>query len=485
MQAADKILFEVGKQDQSAEEFSLYPNQYESFLAHHGGEKAYYVGYATEHKHWSYVLPGPLDGWAGGGYWAGYHPRHFPSLFFQLDKVASAGDCRLSCYFAGVNEKYPTRIRVEINGQRMQPVLVEMNQFDTARELTFQVEGCPAVTRKVEAGESIQEVLMPAATSDSQSEPLKFTVMAGKGTVYQGTVNRSRQPLHGYADDVDLLMGTGNSRWMFKPSPSLPLGMVQIAPDNQDEIWKAGYEYTIENIMGFNHFSDWTMTGFLMQPTCGELQVNPGREDYPDEGYRSRIDKRSERAEIGRYSVFMTDTKIQAEITATRRAALQRYRFPARKDARILIDLFTPNEYPHNLVSAKVRKVSDTEIEGEATYYNAFTGYSLEQSYTLHFVLQFSKPFESMGGWVNEGVKPVTGYIPGWNRNHQFETEAEIRHDIASLEGHGDMGVFLNYTTHADEEILVRSGVSLVDIEGARKNLQEELVNPFGRPTKD
>lgn len=127
MQAADKILFEVGKQDQSAAEFSLYPNQYESFLAHHGGEKAYYVGYATEHKHWSYVLPGPLDGWAGGGYWAGYHPRHFPSLFFQLDKVASAGDCRLSCYFAGVNEKYPTRIRVEINGHRFEQELKGTN----------------------------------------------------------------------------------------------------------------------------------------------------------------------------------------------------------------------------------------------------------------------------------------------------------------------------------------------------------------------
>ena len=64
----------------------------------------------------------------------------------------------------------------------------------------------------------------------------------------------------------------------------------------------------------------------------------------------------------------MTDTKIQADITATRRAALQRYVFPAREDARILIDMFTPNEYPHNLVNARVTKVSDTEIEGYATY---------------------------------------------------------------------------------------------------------------------
>lgn len=215
----------------------------------------------------------------------------------------------------------------------MQPVLVDMNQFDCSRELIFRVEGCQPVSRTIEVGESIQEILMPAAKTTGKQETLKFTIQDGKEIVYKGEITRSRQPLHSYSDNVDLLMGTGNSRWMFKPGPSLPLSMVQIAPDNQDEIWKAGYEYTIENIMGFNHFSDWTMTGFLMQPTCGELQVNPGREDFPDEGYRSRIDKASEKAEIGRYSVYMTDTKIKAEITSTRRAALQRYIFPAREDA--------------------------------------------------------------------------------------------------------------------------------------------------------
>lgn len=570
LHAADKTLFEIGRQDNSAAEFALYPDQYNRFLARFSGEKTYYVGYSTEAKHWPYALPGPLDGWGGGGYWAGFHPRHFPSLYFHLDKTTEKGECLLSFYFAGINDQHPTRLRVEINGHRceqelagtntlqfikggetaqpkdwqihfpsswlvkgmnriqlgtvkgswvafdcirlttpdacrlgtasstlvrsvqaapfeydhegthMLPILVEMNQLDTPRELTFQVEGCPTVTRTIEPGESIQEVLIPAAVSEHRKERLKMTVKANDEVIYEGTIVRSRQPLHDYSDDVDLLMGTGNSRWMFKPGPSLPLSMVQIAPDNQDEIWKAGYEYTIENIMGFNHFSDWTMTGFLMQPTCGELQVNPGREDYPDEGYRSRIDKQSERAEIGRYSVYMTDTKIQAEITATRRAALQRYCFPARKDARILIDLFTPNEYPHNLVNAKVRKVSDTEIEGEATYFNAFTGYSLEQSYTLHFVLQFSKPFHSMGGWVNNGVQAVTGYIPAWNRNHQFDSEADIRHDITSIEGKGDMGIFLNYETSEGEEILVRSGVSVVDMAGARNNLQQELAGPFG-----
>ena len=209
------------------------------------------------------------------------------------------------------------------------------------------------------------------AVRKDNNEIKTFEDLKGKTTAN----SLAPKPLHEYADDVDILMGTGNSRWMYKPSVSLPFGMVQIAPDNEDEKWKAGYEYTIENIAGFNHFCDWTIDGFLMQPTCGELQVNPGPEDNPDAGYRSRIDKSTEKAEVGKYSVFMTDTKITAEVSATDRASIQRYTFPAGcKNRRVLVDLYAPSEYPHNLQDAHITKVSDTEIEGYATYFGAYTG---------------------------------------------------------------------------------------------------------------
>lgn len=569
--ASGKTLFEIGKRDASASEFALYPDQYKSFLARFGGEKYYYVGYSTPGKHWPYVLPGPLDGFAGGGYWAGYYPRHFPTISFTVDKVVKQGECTFSVFFVGMNRSPATCLRIEVNGHRfeetisetlqsevlqgkvgehpkeinitfpaswltkginnirmgtiqgtwvvfdglrldvpegialgkassslirsveaapfeyektdgtrVQPLLINLMQFDASRTLTVEVDGLPAVSRLVEQGEHIQEIAMPALRTKDKAKKRHVRILADKEVIYRGTIVQTPQRLHTYSDYVDLLMGTGNSRWMFKPGPCLPLSMVQIAPDNQDETWKAGYEYTIENCMGFNHFSDWTMTGFLMQPTCGELQVNPGREQFPDEGYRSCIDKASEKAQVGCYSVYMTDTKIKAEITSTRRAAIQRYTFPERDDARILVDLFTPNEYPHNLVNAHVSRVSDTEIEGFATYYNAFTGYSLQQSYTVYFVLQFNKPFASMGGWVNDGVKPVTRYIGNWNRTHQFDTPAKISQDITTLDGKGDMGFFVNYQTGKGEEVLVRSGVSLVDMKGARNNLQQELATPFG-----
>lgn len=572
LNAQQRVLFEVGKRDGESSEFALAPNDYESFLAKFSGEPSYYVGYSSPIKDWSYVLPGPVDNWAGGGYWAGYHPRHFPSLYFSVGQLSQKGNCTLSLFLVGANAGHDTHIRISVNGHRfetnlrgkdtnellqgkvkhgdgrevqisfpvsllkqginriqmgtisgswavfdaiklmapqsvsltkvsstlirsaktasfeyqradkgrVQPVLIDIVQYDAPRRLQFEVDGKLVTSRDIEVGESIQEVYLKAMVAGNKTQTSRLKIKDGDEVIYDGSINRSNQPLHQLTDYVDLLMGTGNSRWMFKPSPALPLSMVQIAPDNQDETWKAGYEYTIENIMGFSHFCDWTMTGLLMQPTCGELKVNPGRQAFPDEGYRSRIDKSTEQAKVGHYSVFMTDTQIKAELTATRRAALQKYTFPKRDDARILIDMFTPGEYPHNLTDAKIIKVSDTEIEGYASYYNAFTGYSLQQEYTVHFVLQFNKPFDSMGGWVNSGVEPVKGYIPVWNRNHEFSTPNNIQMDIQEIEGKGDLGAFVNFKTREGEEILVRSGVSLVDIHGARNNLNEELTIPFG-----
>lgn len=562
-----KLIWSIGNKDDSGKELALADkNDYQSFLQMFGGEKlTYSIGYSQPDKHWSYVMPGPLDGWAGGGYWAGYHPRHFPRIFFDLEQAPISKDYSLVINFADASNRAGTVFMVEINGhrqeielkagsgkaingdyssataqsikipvssswlkkgmniiqlggmkgswaifdnvefygeqpqkviagsssliasvkaadfellkqkKRVQPLLVDVYQMDHNQDLKVVIDGT-TTHRLVEIGHSILEVAMPSV-SKKKSSTVK--ILSGDQVIYTGKVERSKQALQTPADYVDLLMGTGNSRWMFKPGPSLPFSMVQLAPDNQDEVWKAGYEYTVNNIMGFSHFSDWTMVGLLMMPTGGPLMVNPGTEDNPDAGYRSRIDKKTESAEIGKYSVFMTDTKIKAELSATRRASIQRYTFPEMDDARVLIDLYTPSEYPQNLVNAEVTKIDNNKIEGYATYYNAFTGYSLEQSYTVYFVVEVDKAFDSMGGWVNESVVPVKGYIGTWNRKHVFEKDPIISYNIDKIAGKGDAGVFLNFKTKEGEQIQVRSGVSLVDIEGARNNLKTELSTPF------
>lgn len=258
-------------------------------------------------------------------------------------------------------------------------------------------------------------------------------------------------------DYVDPLMGTTFARWMLFPGVSTPFGMVKLSPDNQRKGWKAGYEYKIHNIAGFSHIHSWTMGGLLTMPTVGELKILPGTETNPDLGYRSRFSHDNEIATPGYYSVFLDDYGIKAELTSTTRAGFQRCTFPKSDSARILVDLKIPTEYNYETFAAIITKVSDTEIEG----------FSMQQSlrkanyneYTLHFVMRFSKPFESFNGWVRDEIIRNTD-------------------QIFLMFGDEDVGAFLNFKTEEGEQILVQSGISLVSIEQARLNLKTEL-DPF------
>src|ERR1700754_4083429 len=81
------------------------------------------------------------------------------------------------------------------------------------------------------------------------------------------------QPKKLPVDYADPLLGTSESRWMLNPGATMPFGMVQLSPDNQEGVWKSGYEYSINNIGGFSHIHDWTMAGLSVMPTVGVLNI--------------------------------------------------------------------------------------------------------------------------------------------------------------------------------------------------------------------
>ncbi len=101
---------------------------------------------------------------------------------------------------------------------------------------------------------------------------------AGSGS-FGVFASEKKQPV----DWVDPMLGTASSRWMLYPGPSTPFSMVKLSPDNQKQSWKAGYEYTIENIAGFSHIHSWTMAGLLTMPITGKLKTVPGAENDPDD----------------------------------------------------------------------------------------------------------------------------------------------------------------------------------------------------------
>lgn len=256
-------------------------------------------------------------------------------------------------------------------------------------------------------------------------------------------------------DYADPMLGSSESRWMLNPGVTMPFGMVQLSPDNQGNVWKSGYEYTLANISGFSHIHSWTMAGLSVMPTTGALRTRPGSADAPTtgwtSGYRSRIDKQTEKASPGYYAADLMNYGIKTELTSTTRAGFFRLTFPEAKEAHILFDLFFPAEYEVALHDAQVTRVSDREIEG----------YSKQSSggfndYTVHFVARFNKPVKDFGGWMGDSVL----------------------HRIKEIKGKGDIGAFVDFETKAGEVILVQTGISLVSIEQARLNLKTEM-DPF------
>lgn len=360
------------------------------------------------------------------------------------------------------------RRELEKGGSQILPLQVDLRHSGKKATIRAVVDGA-ARELEMEAGHSVLEFEFPGVKNTRQSQVQIF--VDGK-LKYDVLRERRPQPVVTPVDYVDQFMGTSGSRWMIAPGPWMPMGMVKIAPDNEDSQWKAGYEYQIENVMGFSHVHEWTMAGLLMMPANGPLFVQPGPADNPDLGYRSRINKKEEKAEIGKYRTILTDYGIEVELTATTRASMQRYTLPPDKENRVLIDLHFPAEYVWELRDAEITRISDTLIEGWAYSYSKGTGYFGEQEYKLHFAIEFDRPMESMGGWVIDRIIDEAdkinkaSYEPSW----QFRVgEMKIT----------DAGAFVRFP-RGTEEVKIRTGISLVSIEQARLNLEEEMAKPFG-----
>jgi len=256
-------------------------------------------------------------------------------------------------------------------------------------------------------------------------------------------------------DYADPLMGTSESRWMLNPGALRPFGMVQLSPDNQGDGWKTGYEYTLSSVSGFSHLHSWTMGGLSVMPTVGI--INP-RIAPPDAatttggtaGHRSRIDKSTEKATPGYYSVDLLNYKIMTELTSTERCGFFRLTFPESDKGNVLFNLLFPAEYPFRVLDAKITKISDSEIEGYSKQTSARFN-----DYTVHFVARFNKPFKNFGGW----------------------TGRRIINDTTEIAGMDDVGAFVTFDTKEGEIVLLETGISFVSIDQARSNLEAELTS--------
>lgn len=262
-----------------------------------------------------------------------------------------------------------------------------------------------------------------------------------------------------YASYVNPFIGTGGHGHTF-PGAVVPNGMIQPSPDTRIDGWDAssGYYYADSLINGFSH-THLSGTGcadygdILLIPTVGEQVYNP--QDYTQQNlpFSSTFSHKNEIAEPGYYSVYLDRYQVKAELTATKRAALHRYTFPASEKAGFILDLDYSVQHQTNL-DMQVEVVSDTEIRGhKLTEYWAF-------DQQISFYAKFSKPFT---------YTIVRDTLTDQNNKQQPRCK-----------------VLLNFSTQQDEPVLVKVGISAVDMEGAKKNLEAEIPDwNFDKVRKD
>lgn len=353
----------------------------------------------------------------------------------------------------------PADYQLAAGKKKVQPLIVDVEHLDGEPVLSVELDGKEIFVSEVEKGRYQFEVPMPAVKKECRG---MYRIFSDGKEIASGTVTRAPQRMQTPAGYVDTRIGTAHSRWMIAPGPWMPFSMVKMSPDNQNAGWQAGYQPTFENIGCFSHIHEWTLGGLGIMAANGKLETRVGDEQKPDEGYRSRIDKRTEQAGIGYYAADLTDYGIKAEVTATTRCGFERFTFPAdRGEGRILIELHPQTEYGIQIKSVDVKKTGDSRIEGRVHQFSpGVWSNDADQDYILNFVIEFDRPIKSLGSWCDGTVSHDTDGLNSGECN--------------------EAGLFAVFDPGTSPVVQVRSGISLVSVENASENLRKEITEPFG-----
>jgi predicted alpha-1,2-mannosidase len=261
------------------------------------------------------------------------------------------------------------------------------------------------------------------------------------------------KPSKGYVQYVNPFIGTGavdkNSLSGSNfPGPTLPFGFLQLSPDTREtpEEPASGYDYNDKTICGFSH-THLSGTGVadlfdvLVLPTTGAVKNEN----------RSAFSHDEESAKPGYYQVMLKDYGINVELTATSHVGLHRYTFPESKDAHIIFDLNHSLDkrrdyWSCKILDAQIRIVDHKTIEG----YRVLTGWASLRK--VYFRAEFSRPFS-------------TNTLMGDNRQYP---------NLSIING-TNLKAILNFNTTAQEQVLVKVGLSPVSIANAGLNMRTEL----------
>ena len=222
-------------------------------------------------------------------------------------------------------------------------------------------------------------------------------------------------------DSVDPFIGTGFHGHTY-PGATAPYGAVQLSPDTRKGNWDAcsGYHYSDSTLMGFSH-THLSGTGCI---DLGDILFRPSLQTP------LVFSHSDEKASPGYYSVNLREAGVLAELTTTPHVGIHRYTYKKETEATLVVDMdhLLDNEY---MYEGWVKRTGDNELTGMRR-----TRGWVDNQYVF-FVAQFSQPFSSM-------------------------------------EQPSERQAVLTFDTTTGKPIVCKVGVSIVNEENARLNLEQE-----------
>lgn len=269
---------------------------------------------------------------------------------------------------------------------------------------------------------------------------------------------------------VNPFIGTGtirgtnanNSYENLFPGPSLPFGMVQLSPNTESHGY--GYHYGEKMIHGFSmtHMSGVGCSNegdVLFTPTTGPIETRVA-------AFESPYSHKQESASPGYYEVHLLRWGIDVALTATDRTGEAKILYPAGKRANLLVPI---SRTLNRTVGAHVRVVGSNEIEG---YVRNVTFCDRDSPYEVYFVMHFSQPFVRYGTWRGYLGAGHEGFI---NSPRAKITAGSREATEASLDR--QVGAYVSWPSSARRRtVLVKVGISYVDLKGAANNLEVEAA---------
>lgn len=262
-------------------------------------------------------------------------------------------------------------------------------------------------------------------------------------------------------EQADSIHGGGKTH----PGACVPGGMVQLSPDTVTGGDNGtGYNYCNSTIEGFsfNHMSGIGWYGDLgnlqVMPVVGETDLRSGsNEEVLFEkgtiGWKSEFSHDKECARAGYYSVELERYKTLAEATVTEHTGILRFTFPKNSNAKVIFNfsrrIAGQADFQH------IDIINNKCIEGFICCTPKGGGFGRGEggiSYKLYFVCEFSVPVKEMRFFSNEVLKE----------------------DIVKSFEAKDVGLLAELSEDLNEPVILRCGISYVDLEGARNNLISE-----------